>query len=524
MQLSRQSAGRGTFLMRIAGAALLVALADWFFYGAWAGATLGGFAFAWIAAMLLLNPAVRRQRQPRIAIGGALLFAGVLVDAPGLLSWALFWTALACAVLLVRHRFDNAADWMIRLFLHVVTGLVSPIRDLIRIGPVQRRAGAPQLVAILSVLALPLLGGALFIALFAGANPLIAHALSAIRLPGLDTALYHLMFWALIAVMVWPSLRSSRLATGIARWHWPFAGARITTVPAGSVLLSLITFNGLFAVENILDIVFLWSGAPLPGNVTMADYAHRGAYSLIATALLAALFVLVALRPGSESARTPLIRRLVVLWIAQNLLLVASSILRTLDYVTAYGMTEWRIAALLWMGLVATGLILICRRLIAGLSTRWLINANVLAAVIVLSGSSIVSLGGIAAAWNVRHSRIGGTGSTPIDLCYMHRLGAAALIPLIRLEPRVKDAAMRDRITYLRSDIMQQLRATQADWHQWTWRDARRLSTAEKLLGTRPAMAATAPDGRDCDATIRKPQVPEPVVQAASPLTNGSGQ
>ena len=35
-----------------------------------------------------------------------------------------------------------------------------------------------------------------------------------------------------------------------------------------------------------------------------------------------------------------------LLWIAQNLLLVASTMLRTLDYVEAYSLTELRIAAL----------------------------------------------------------------------------------------------------------------------------------------------------------------------------------
>ncbi|WP_163595012.1 DUF4153 domain-containing protein, partial [Klebsiella pneumoniae] len=88
------------------------------------------------------------------------------------------------------------------------------------------------------------------------------------------------------------------------------------------------------------------------------------------------LFVLVALRPGSPSAADPTIRRLVVLWVAQNLLLVASSILRTLDYVAAYSLTSFRIAALAWMGLVAIGLALICWRMLAGRSAAWLINAN----------------------------------------------------------------------------------------------------------------------------------------------------
>ena len=118
---------------------------------------------------------------------------------------------------------------------------------------------------------------------------------------------------------------------------------------------------------------------PSPISVTLAAYAHRGAYPLIATALLAGVFVLVTLRPGSDTAAVPLIRRLVVLWVGQNVFLVASSILRTLDYVDAYSLTRLRVAALLWMALVAVGLSLILWRMLSGKSATWLINANALA-------------------------------------------------------------------------------------------------------------------------------------------------
>ncbi len=67
-----------------------------------------------------------------------------------------------------------------------------------------------------------------------------------------------------------------------------------------------------------------------------------------------------------------MLRRLVTLWIAQNVLLVASSILRTIDYIAVYSLTPWRIAALAWMALVAVGLVLILWRMWRGLSARWL--------------------------------------------------------------------------------------------------------------------------------------------------------
>ncbi len=55
-----------------------------------------------------------------------------------------------------------------------------------------------------------------------------------------------------------------------------------------AILNSLILFNALFAVQTILDLIYLWGGVRLPDGLSYAEYAHRGAHPLIATALLAA--------------------------------------------------------------------------------------------------------------------------------------------------------------------------------------------------------------------------------------------
>ena len=131
-----------------------------------------------------------------------------------------------------------------------------------------------------------------------------------------------------------------------------------------TILRSLILFNLLFAVQTILDIVYLWGNATLPADISYASYAHRGAYPLIVTALLAAGFVLAAMRPGGPAEQSKVIRPLVYLWVAQNVLLVASSILRLDLYVQIYLLTWWRVAAFIWMVLVAFGLLLIVARIV----------------------------------------------------------------------------------------------------------------------------------------------------------------
>jgi len=482
---------RGGFLMKLAAAAALVVLADRLFLFHEPGWTLGLFALAWTLAVALCLPATRRHPAAR----GCLLLAGglaaVLVDDPNPLAALLFPVALSSAALLPGGAFRDAGGWLLGGIVHGLTGIVRPVRDLGRLARLRERRGSGGIGAAVRLLALPLAGGGLFLALFAAANPLVAAAFDGLRLPFPGEVIGHVIFAALILALVWPSLRPGgwRPAVTIADRAPPVA------LPVGTIALSLLVFNALFAVENALDLVFLWSGASLPSGVTLADYAHRGAYTLIVTALLAAAFVLVALHPRSDAASSRTVRRLLVLWMAQNLLLVASSARRLAGYVAAYSLTELRIAAFAWMALVAVGLLLVCRRLVAGRSARWLINANALAAGLVLVAASAVDLGAMAATYNVRHA---GQGAK-LDLCYLARLGPSALLPVIELERRAR-GPLKAQVAGIRALKVAQIAAEQADWHAWTWRNARRLAAARAVLGTgSPAVPARVPG---CDAMI----------------------
>lgn len=494
---------RWSFARKALAAAALVALADRLFYGEEPGWTLGIFALVWVAALLAAVPALRRAR-PAAALALAAALGVVLVDDPNPLAWLLFWAVTATAALLPRHRFDDAARWAVRLFAYGAIGLVAPVRDLRR----WLRRGSPRGVragSTAALLAVPVLGGALFLALFAAANPLIEQAFARIELPGLWAVIGHGVFWCLVLAAVWPSLRprAPALPRGLA------SDAALPDVPTATLLLSLVTFNAIFALQNGLDIAFLWSGARLPDGMTMTEYVHRGAYPLIATALLAGLFVLVALRPGSASAANSAVRRLVTLWVAQNIVLVGSSVLRTLRYIEESMLTEWRIAALAWMALVALGLGLILWRLLTNRSAAWLINTNAAAALGMLLAASAVDLGAVAARYNVDHARRGDT----LDLCYLGGLGSSALLPLIDLERRAGGPVLRDRAAYHRARILADVRRQQADWHSWTWRDARRLASAEARLGSRPLTPRPSPHGRTCQGAINPPP--------ATPLTPG---
>jgi hypothetical protein len=501
---------RRGFWIKLVLAAALIALADQVFfvrelsYG-WLG--LFGAALAVTAAIAL--PALRHDRRALIALGAALAMAGAMVWDAAPLPFLLFWVALGLAILLPgTARFDDGWRWAQRLVAHGFKALFGPLVDLFKLSRARsRRPGGTGLRGILPSLFLPLVGSAVIVTLFAAANPVVERFIDSLTMPLLDERTAgRIIFWGVIFVVTWGVLRPRRAKP----YFGTFDGTGDLAIPGvspASVLISLLSFNLLFAMQNAMDLAWLWGLMPLPQGMTLADYAHRGAYPLIATALLAALFVLVTLRPGSRTADNPLVRKLVILWIAQNVVLVASAMLRLYDYIDAYSLTRLRIAALAWMALVAVGLVLIGWRLLRDKSARWLINANCAAAALLLGSYAFVDTGALAAQWNVRHAReVDGTGAG-IDLCYLAELGTPALLPLIELEDRSLDPVLRIRVSELRAQI-QYRQGQLLDSGAWTLLGERRLARAEALGRTTPQVW---PGARyDCSGAPQDPTASYP--------------
>jgi hypothetical protein len=254
----------------------------------------------------------------------------------------------------------------------------------------------------------------------------------------------------LVACAIWPLLRRRVRRKPIPELEPDTAVAAEPSDPdyllgIQAVTRSLILFNALFALQTGLDLTYLWGGANLPGGMSHAEYAHRGAYPLIVTALLVAGFVLVAMRPGGPADNSRLIRPLVLLWIGQNILLVVSSIFRLDLYVAAFSLTYLRLAAFIWMVLVAAGLLLMLIQIVLRKPNSWLIAANAISLALVLYACCFINTPRLVASYNVEHSReISGTGPS-LDLKYLGWLGAQAE-PALR--PHVKEMPELQSVIY----------------------------------------------------------------------------
>lgn len=193
------------------------------------------------------------------------------------------------------------------------------------------------------------------------------------------------------------------------------------------IVRCLIAMNVVFAVQLILDSRYLVLGQDLPEGMTYAEYAHRGAYPLIATAILAAALVLAVFRPNGIAQRSKLAVYLVLIWIVQNIALVVSAAWRLQGYVEVYTLTRLRVAAAVWMLMVAGCLVLLLWRIARSRDNAWLTGWAMGWGIAVLWLCSFVPFDPIIAGYNVRNCQEMGGQAGTIDLAYLEALGPDAL-------------------------------------------------------------------------------------------------
>ncbi len=370
----------------------------------------------------------------RPGLGPAALASWLAVlIAPGLLTLSMHWLCLfGLALCAGGHRLRHVAETTVlsALLNSVRATPMGVVRDFHVREQVQLLARKNPGLFALNNLVLPLVTLVLFTTLLVSANPMMKALLQG----RFDRILSGWSFpSALLAFVLLMAVGTARPLKRALQWdkdlpesHW-----RSVLLNPTSLFSTLVLLNILFAVANIFDFRYVWLAGKLPQALTHAEYVHRGSYTLIATAILAALLIVFGLRPGSSTEASPGLRKLVYFWIFQNVFLVASSAQRTLAYVEDYGMTMWRLCGLVWMAIVAMGLVLVAIRIMRRRGNQWLTNANLAVCLFTLLTCGLADLRWVVAEWNAT-AAIERRGA-PLDRAYMQELGPSAIPALIRL-------------------------------------------------------------------------------------------
>ena len=390
-------------------AALLacVVAANLLLYHRWPGLAFVPFAVAVFLATVATLPGRRIPRGPALLLVASQL---PLIEYQQLLAVAFAVGGLAVSLVWARAAArPGAAQVALKAALLLLSSVKQPFRALrfasLAVQAANRGEGSgttAQKAA--SRLAFPVLGATALLVLLAVANPVIEGWLD--RLLTLDihlaALLWRVVFLSAVASLVWPFLAWSGVLPPLRALDAGAPAGRWLGLNAGSVTLALVLFNAMLLVQVGTDVRYLLAGGELPEGLTYSAYARRGAFALMATAVLAGAFAVLA-RP--YLGERPGLRGLMYLWLAQNLALTGAAGYRLWIYVEAYGLTSLRIHAAIWTALVGLGLVLIAWQIRRDRSSGWLLARLAVLGLATLYLCSFVNFAHIVASHNLARQK-----------------------------------------------------------------------------------------------------------------------
>ena len=273
----------------------LLALADILFFQQAIGMSLAVFAIAIFAAAALDDDDFQLRAGP---IGVLVLGLLPIVDYVQFFSVVFLGAGVIISVAWQRFGVSHSVDAVLyaakRLTFYLPLGAVYSIDDWVKspVGAVDMNSVFKKFVR---NWAFPIGGGCLILSLLVAANPVLERLFSDLVDVDWDVQrmVVRVLFWLGMALLVWPII-----TVPAQRLQRPIGPMRMRRVfgfglHAQSISNALWVFNGLLFVQLIMDGAFA-IGGDLPYGVSYAQYAHRGAYPLVATALLAGCFALAA--------------------------------------------------------------------------------------------------------------------------------------------------------------------------------------------------------------------------------------
>jgi hypothetical protein len=237
---------------------------------------------------------------------------------------------------------------------------------------------------------------------------------------------WRVVMWGFVAFIALPLLRPAPFASYWWRWipslpRWPELIANNGAIFSSALVL--VVLNLIFGVANIADALFLWSGAALPAGEEYKAYVHEGFDTLIFTVILTAFVLTVMFQQSLGVARSATLKVLALLWIAQNVFLIASCALRIRGYVDESQLTILRLSCLIFLALVAAGFAVLTVKILHERSIAWLIGRCCIAVFVTFYITQFLDLGGYAENYNA--ARLARDPGYHVDTWKLYEAGPA---------------------------------------------------------------------------------------------------
>lgn len=194
----------------------------------------------------------------------------------------------------------------------------------------------------------------------------------------------------------------------------------------------------LFAMLNLMllfingvDVHYLYMGAGLPKGISHADFVHNGVGMLILSILISISLMLFFFRGNMNfDEKVKGVKLLVYLWIAQNILMIVSTILRNNLYVAEYQLTYRRIGVYIYLVMAIFGLVTTFWKIYDQRNNWFLFRSNAMAGFLFLCAAAAVDVDLLISRYNIRHAR----SVSALDKTYLLSLSETNLPELYALK------------------------------------------------------------------------------------------
>lgn len=180
--------------------------------------------------------------------------------------------------------------------------------------------------------------------------------------------------------------------------------------------LVVASVNLLLLVVNAIDIRFLWFGFQPTAGTNLAQLVHEGTYMLIFSILLSMAILLYYFRNNLNFyKKNELLKKLAIVWLVQNGILVISVLFRCYYYISEFGLAYKRIGVILFLMLTLIGLISFYNKISNNKSAYYLLHINTIAAYVLLVAMSAINWDKLIVNFNFQHPNI----SKGIDISFI---------------------------------------------------------------------------------------------------------
>lgn len=239
-----------------------------------------------------------------------------------------------------------------------------------------------------------------------------------------------------------------------------------------AAILTFVLLNALLLLVNTIDIKYILFSNEKINNYSA--YIHQGINSSIFSVLIAILVTLYFFRGNLNFLKNnKAFKVLALLWILQNVILLATCLHKNYLYIDARGLTQKRIGVYFYLFVTFVGLMLTVLKMMKLKSNMFLVRSNTWSLFIILTCATLVNWNRVILEHNVTHQYqlepeyyLGNLPET--SLPYLYNLWSK-----IKFDPKKNwdDLDLIRELFRRRAAFIQRYEAQ--SWQSWTFEDAR---------------------------------------------------